>query len=226
MKKSLLLVPVLAVMLSFSACGFDIHKQLSTNISETCNNYFVGETNDYYINLFSGSREKVYQLDGISTEKIPYAILSVRCKTARNNEELQFSVEINDKTYDGALKNNPYDSTLEADIETTLANSDVVYVYIKDGDDTQVANLKCVSENFFVNSQTALDIALDEIINQKIEFDKTLKYECFVQVLNKDASDNLYFWIVSVVSSDGAVWNVIIDTSTGKVLAKNCNNLQ
>ena len=96
MKKSLLLVPVLAVMLSFSACGFDIHKQLSTNISETCNNYFVGETNDYYINLFSGSREKVYQLDGISTEKIPYAILSVRCKTARNNEELQFSVEIND----------------------------------------------------------------------------------------------------------------------------------
>lgn len=227
MKKFLFILPLLMVaILGLYACGMDMSSYFKSNVSEVCESYYVGETNDYYVNLFSGEREKTYKLDGISTENVDYAILSVKCKSAQIDKEVQYSIEIDDKTYDGVLNPNPYDNTLEADIERLVSGDAVVYAYIKVGEDTQVANLKCVSKEFFVAANTALDIAIDEIINEKVEFDTSKKYECFVQVLNKDDANKLYFWIVSVVSDDGEVFNVIIDTSTGKVLAKNCNNLQ
>ena len=225
MKKSILFLPVLILTLIFGACGIDLHNQLKSNVSETCTCYFVGETNDYYVNLFSGEREKTYKLDGISTQSTQYALLSVKCKTKQDNNEIQFSIEINNETTEGVLSANPFDNTIEADIQKTLNCDDEIYVYIKCGDNTQVANLKCISKDFFVNSDTVLDVAIDEVLNQNTQFDPNKKYECFIQVLNKDDSAHQYFWIVSIVSSEGDVYNIIIDTTSGKVLAKNSNNL-
>ena len=221
MKKSLLLLPLgLCMCVCLSACTNDIQEYLRSHVSENCDTYFVGETNDFYVDLFSGVREKTYKLDGVSTELIPYTIVSAKCKTDLDVKELQYCVEIDGKTYEGAFSQNPYDGDLEADLGITTSATQNVYVYLKFDNTTEVATLKCVSKDFLVSPDTALDIAVDEIIGNNIDFATDKNYECFVQVLNKDEANHLYFWLINVVSSDGDIYTIIVDVGTGKVLAK------
>ena len=133
---------------------------------------------------------------------------------------MQFVVEVGDKTYEGVLTQNPYDSNYEADIKASISTDDEVFVYLKFNGITEVVNLECIFKNFLVSSSTALDIAVDELVTNKKELNTSLDYECFIQILNKDSSANMYFWFVNIVSSEGDVFNVIVDVSTGEVLAK------
>lgn len=220
MKKFLFLLPVFMFCLCFVGCKEDIKTYLTSNVSEKCGNYYVGQTNDFYVNFFSGAREQTYKLDGVSTQTVPYAIVSVKQKTNVQFDELQYMVEIEQKTYEGALTENPYDGTFEADIGVFVEPKTEVFVYLKFNDLTEVSNLECVFESFSVSFDTALDIAVDELLKQKPELNKNCDYECFVQILNKDANAGMYFWLINIVSSDGEVFSIIVDTTTGEVLAK------
>ena len=221
MKKFLLAVSVfMAFCLGFAGCGANISSYLKSNISETCTNYYIGKTNDFSVSLFSGEREENYKLDGVSTKLVPFTIISVRNVNNVKFSELQYTLEVDGKTYDGALMQNPYDDVLEADVKISISPQSEVFVYLKFGEITQIANLECVFQNFSISYQTALDIAVDEVIAQKPELKQNLTYECFIQILNKDMQNPMYFWLVNIVSSEGDMFNVIIDTTTGEVLAK------
>ena len=222
MKKGFYLLPIICVFI-FGLVGcssVDASSYLKSNISEDCTCYFVGETNNFYVNMFSGKREQPYKLDGISNKTVDYTIVSVQKKGDISFNELQYCVEIDNQTYEGAFKPNPYDNTLDADLEILVDPNSKVYVYIKLVEETEVASLNNISNNFSVSSSTALDIAADEVVSQKPDLGLSLTYECFIQVLNKDDSAHVYFWIVNIVSSNGDMFNIIIDTATGQVLAK------
>ena len=221
MKKCFCMLPVVFCMsITMTACNQDMSNYLRSHISEKCDTYFVGETNDFYIDLFSGLREKTYKLDGVSTELVPYTIVSVKCKSDLKFDELQYCVEVEDKTYEGAFSQNPYDGSQQADLGVAVGSSESVYVYVKFADTTEVATLKCVSKDFLVGPDTVLDIAVDEVLAQNVDLQPSKTYECFVQVLNKDNATNLYFWLVNIVSSEGEIYTIIVDTGTGQVLAK------
>ena len=222
MKKIFYLLPIFCFFaLTLTGCsGADINTYIKSNVSENCSCYFVGETNNFYVNLFSGKREQPYKLDGVANKMVDYTIVSVQKRGDVSFNELQYCIEIDDKTYEGAFSPNPYDNTLDTDLEIAVSADSKIFVYIKLADNTEVASLNNVSNNFLINSTTALDIAVDEVIAAKPEIDKSLTYECFIQVLNKDDNAHLYFWIVNIVSSSGDMYNIIIDTTTGQVLAK------
>lgn len=221
MKKIILLLPVfLITCFSFVGCKENIASYLKSNVSETCTNYYVGQTNDFSVSLFSGEREENYKLDGVSTKLVPFSIISVKNVNNVKFSELQYTLEVDGKTYDGALNQNPYDDSLEADVGISISPKSEVYVYLKFGEITQIATLECVFQNFSISYQTALDIAVDEVLAQKPELNKNLSFECFVQILNKDMQNPMYFWLVNIVSSEGDMFNVIIDTTTGEILAK------
>ena len=220
MKKILYLLPLVLVCCVFGACKQDVSVYLKSHISEKCCNYYVGETNDFFINFFSGEREKDYKLDGFCGDVVPYSILSVKSKNGQSFDELQYVVEIGEKTFEGALVANPYDNNLEADLEVFVETGTEVFVYLKFADVTQVANLECIFNNFSINLDTALDIAVDELVSKKPQLDVSLNYECFVQILNKDNNAKMYFWFVNIVSSNGDAYNIIIDTTTGQILAE------
>lgn len=220
MKKFLFLIPVFAFCFCFFGCQQNISNYLKSHVSENCSSYYVAQTNDFSVTLFSGERESNYKLDGVSTQKVDYSILSVKKKSDITFEELDYVVEVDGQTFEGVLTQNPYDSSFEADVKTKIAPQKEVFVYLKFNGTTQVVNLESIFQNFQISSDTALDIAVDELLASKENIDDTLDYECFIQILNKDIDSGMYFWLVNIVSSNGDMFNIIIDISTGEVLAK------
>ena len=87
----------------------------------------------------------------------------------------------------------------------------------------KVLTLECLSKNFAIDSQKALEIASKELadkITMKKSFSK-LNAECYLRVLDKKANkQDGVFWCFSVLNVDNENYSVIISTTDGKVLAK------
>ena len=221
--KRLGIVMLLSIMFTFGGCDEDISTKIINNISEYCEEYFVGETQDYYIELFDGEREEPYYLDGVSETKERYCLIVVTPKEGEDlREDMEYCVEVNGDTLEGGLEVSPFDDTLSSDMQLALSNTDNIFVYIKLNTSTQVSKMTCISADFALDWRGVLDSTYEKLsmdINTLMQSHNSM--ECYIQVINKDISMGKYYWCVTLIFDDGDKYAIIVDTQSGEILAKN-----
>lgn len=215
---------ILLVMIFFCGCNVDYAEILKQNISENCEAYFTGTTQNFYVNLYTGEREEPYLLDGISENKVPYCIVAITPITQlQKSENMTYCVEINGSTVQGAFSESPFDNSFAGDLGLKVKSTDTIFVYVKYADSTEVAKMNCISIAFTITSEVALNSAISNLLPDLLAITegKEQSVECFIQVINKSPKLNIYFWCVNFVTVSGNCLTIIIDTQTGDILAKN-----
>lgn len=220
MKKKILLAFMLCfVGLSLCGCGANTLDMVKDNMSELTNVYYFGENADCYCSLSSGKREKEYLLNGQSGECVPFALLSLHPTENIAGKVVLVKVTIDGVESEKELEINSLNSAYMVDLEKEFSGEEKIAITFNG----KVLTLECLSKNFAIDSQKALEIASKELadkITMKKSFSK-LNAECYLRVLDKKANkQDGVFWCFSVLNVDNENYSVIISTTDGKVLAK------
>ena len=223
MKKFGVIVLVVCMVFVLGGCNQSMIKVLNSNISEYCEDYYIGETQDYYIELFDGEREEPYYLDGVSEKKQRYCLIVVTPKNeAELKEDMEYCVELNDKTVEGGLNLSPFDNTMSSEMELELGKEDNIFVYIKLDTSTQVSKMNCVSKDFALQWQDVVNTTyekLSEDVDTLLSTHKSM--ECYVQVINKSMEIGKYYWCITMIFDNADKYSCIVDPMSAEILAKN-----
>lgn len=208
----------------FVGCGKS-KINLSDYLIEQRENLFTASDDLYSVSFSTGTREADYNFDGILNEMVPFGVLTL----TRNenlplaNDTYTYIVTINEQTYTGFLEkgnNNSY----SADLEVNTIGDEAINVQISFTGYTFNQDLSNTSSSFQVDSNTALNIAQEEL-NEDIENllnDKNVKIEVVMKLMKDYSSEELknYYWYVGIISTNGDTLGILIDANTGDVIAK------
>ncbi len=225
MKKKLLIVGVLLVgMLSLNACG-QSKIDLSDYLIEQRNNLFVAEDDIYSVSFSSGLREENYALDGVCGDMVEFGIVTLARQDGGTlaDDTYTYVITIDGQDYTGFLSANDTDNSYSADIENVAGNDSEVSIQISFTGYLFSAELDNVSIDFAVDGTAALEIANTELQDSLSEaVDDETSIEVVMKIL-KDYSNSevkKYYWYIGVISSNADTFGILIDCSTGDVIAK------
>ena len=222
MKKILMsLALLLIVPIMFTACGHDLQQKCKDNIADIRYNYFEGETENWRISLTSGMRESPYNYDGKAGELVEFSFVSISAKNNAPNIGYAYQVDINDETLEGMFEQSPYDeNNYGVDLGQKVNDTDEIYVYVNNGQTSEVAKLECVSVNFQLNAEQALEQAINEVQNDILR-KLSGNFEVYVKVISdEDKTIDTKFWYVLFADENGGEITVIIDPNTKQIILK------
>lgn len=225
MKKKILILLFAIFCIGLTACGsknFD----LSNYLIEERQNLYTAQDDLYTTTFSSGMREENYAFDGIKNNMVEFGIVSIsRLDSApMSNDTYAYTVKINDQTYTGELKKSETDNSYSADIQTIAPTDATVSVQIIfTGYSFNKEMVNC-SSNFTVDKSSALKIANSNLKQNACELlsDKNTKIEAVMKIVKDSANTetNNYYWYVGIISTNGDVLGVLIDSANGNIIAK------
>ena len=216
-KKVLFVIFIFLVCFLFISCTNGTISIVKKNLSDFQTVLFIGEGENYYCGLSSGYRESEYYYNGISTSLVECGVVSLQFKDIITYQNVQIELEIDGTATEYLLELSPYENVFMCDIEKSILNNQDVLLNIKS--QQEKIKLKCVSNDWKINENTALQIGT-EYLNDKIKelyFNKKLNAECYLKPIFKFGYDKV-FWYFSVINLGGDVNYCLIDVNTGKVL--------
>lgn len=225
MKKKILILILAICSLTLTACG---NKELNLNdyLIEERQNLYTAQDSLYSATFSSGLREENYDFDGIKNNMVEFGIITLaRLDCApMSNDTYTYTIKINDQTYNGTLTKSEVDNSYSADIQVSAPTDAVVSVQVVfTGYSFNKEMVEC-SKNFSVDKQTALKIANKTLKPEikELTSDKNNKIEAVMKIVKDSATteSNYYYWYVGVVSTNGDVVGVLVDASTGEIIAK------
>lgn len=223
LKKLKYFLPLFAMVLilfGVSGCNQGV-SLLKNQVSDIRYDYYEGETANWYFSFSSGLREEPYVLDGFSKSKVEFGIITISPKKGTVYKGLSYTVNIDGVEYSGDFERSPFNETFAGDIEKRAASGAEIFVTISDGGSTEIANLTCVTADFAIDSNDALELALAEAESELEVFCKKGSVEVYVKIV-ADISHTLAdkFWIVLFLSESGEEISIIINPMTGKCEVK------
>ncbi len=223
MKKILFLIVICIIpMLTFFGCGqVDCISLIEKNMSERSDVYFYSDGDDMQISICSGQREEPYAYDGVSNQKLDFALITAEIDST---EPEIIMIEIDDQNEEVLLEYNYLTGKHMADLERKLSGEEYIKIFYLDKEISMV----CKSNDFQISSKEAIKLgfnALNAIIEPLCDGD-IFNGECYLKILDKLSGDfNDIFWLFSVLDKDGNINNVIISTNEPYVFADNQNNM-
>ena len=222
------LVFVLSLTLILTSCGNKNIEIFKNNISEARYNFFKGETSGYEVTLTCGVRESNFKLNGYHTENVEFGVLTIVLpKDVEYTDNATYKIDYGNKTISGNLEQNPFDSSLMADVGFIIENVDNIKVTFKMGNITKYINLYDVTSNFNYNYETALELFVNENYKELKEFigGNELKAEVYVKIMYDNQIDSNYYFLIRVIGRQGKVVSGIVNPVSGEILAVNFDNL-
>lgn len=212
----------LCVAFLFAGCNLSIEELAKNSISEIHNHYFTGSTQNFKISMWSGLREEPYEQNGIKENLVDFCVVSVVPLNGVSTYGLGYTVEVNSQTYNGEFEQSPFDKTLATDLKIGLSDSDSIFAYITFDGVTEISKMECISCNFKVNNTKAVEIAIETVGDNLISLANNGKtgIEGCCKIISSDKNLGIYFWYVRFINTEGQELVVVIDTSTGEVMAK------
>lgn len=205
----------------FGGCSNNLLSECQKHISDERQNYFWGESDNFYVSFSSGTRESPYALDGIPNKSVEFGIITISPKKHKATQKLAYELNVNNQKFSGEFEQSPFDDTYASDINKMVDSNATVVVSITDGGTTEQATLECVSKNFNITSQNALEIALEQVKNELQEFSSKQNFEIHLKIvadINQNVSDK--FWLVMFLGEDGKNITVLINPTTGECETK------
>ena len=214
MKKCLCLFLVLCAVL-FCACDNQINNIVLDNISDFRTNFFVGKNDIFYAELSSGKREEHFFYDGVSTNKVDCAVLSIGFFKTNYSNVIEVQVEIDGQAQNAILQHSPFEELFMVDLEKSIDdNSKVVIIY-----NAKRVELKCVSKNWEIDYNKAIEIGIKNF-QAKLEnlyFNGKLNAEGYLKIVNEQEFNKTY-WYFGIIDRAGEKYNILIDVNDGRVV--------
>ncbi len=215
-KKLLIGALCLLPMVGLMGCGqMDSLSLVQNNMSERADVYYFSNNENLKISLASGQRESTYNYDGVSTNKVDFALIVAQLDSA-DTELCQ--VTIDGVQSDVLLEFNYRTGTHMADLERKLTGEEEIQITYGD----QTATMVNKSNEFAVSSSQAIQLGcqhLQEFIEPLCD-GNNFDGECYLRIMDTlTGEENGALWLFSVMSKDGQIKNVIISTTEQIVLA-------
>lgn len=213
---------VLAVVILFSGCGQASLAEVAKNsISELHMNYFSGSTQNFKLSMWSGLREEPYTIDGVKNDLVQFCVLNIVPAVGFDAQAVEYTAEINGQAVSGVFERSPFDKSFASDLKLSLADNDEIFVYLILNGETEIARMECISQNFSVTNSQAIDIAVAHFSQNSATVERFLgDIEGYCQIVSTDKALEIYFWYVSFVNSKNERIAVIVDPSTGEIVAE------
>lgn len=224
LKKMLTIFLFVPLALLFG-CHSNIKTAVQEKLSEVRFNLFEASNEEVNVRFTSGFREDPYVLNGKSENKKEFGIITVKfLKNLPNkNTSPNFVITISDMDFDGEFELNPFDQTYVQDIETFVLDTSTVSIKIMFGEFVFESALKNISKDFSINHKDALQIFTKEFQKNIHNLLKNGQdFEVYVKIINDPNLEiNKNYFYVSLISTQGESFSLIIDPNSGTILAKN-----
>lgn len=224
MKKKILILFLAICSLTFIACG-NKGLTLKDYIIEERQTLYTAQDDLYTASFSSGMRESNYSFDGVKNDMVEFGIICFARTDSKTmaTDHYAYTLKINDQTYTGNLQQSESDSSYSADIQVCAPADATISVKIDFTGYTFNKDMANTTAEFAVDHSKALDIAGKELKQsmKNLSADKNNKMEAVMKIV-KDTSteDSHYYWYVGVVSTNGDVLGVLVDSTTGEIIAK------
>ena len=220
MKKILIIILCLALSLSFTACDMVTEDEDMSNISDLRNYMLVGNSDNYYVEMYGGLREAPLLIDGAVGKMQPYMKLKVLAKSGVESD-YTYHIGINEKEYEGNLTKEYTSGCYSVIIEVSELDPEYVLKITCDGKEEEITMKTLVTADMMTWSEArkCAEIELASDIEKMCSEDKD--YEMYVKFIEGEVGSKQFFWYVSFMSGDKLI-AVLIDPATGKVIAKRC----
>ena len=225
--KNSIIALVLLVMgvITFSACG---KHEININdyLIEDRQTLYTAEDGLYSVTLSTGMREQNYSFDGIINEMVPFAVLTFSRLDSNPlaNDSYTYIVDIGEESYTGFLEKTNGENSYSVDLEATAPTDAVVNVRITFTGYSFNEELANISNEFTVDTATAIDIANRELKNElsNITSDKNNKIEAIIKILKDYSNSEIksYYYYIGILSTSGETLGILIDTTSGDIIAK------
>ncbi|MBE5746421.1 MAG: hypothetical protein E7359_03955 [Clostridiales bacterium] len=224
MKKIIFCILGLLIIL-LTGCKSDFNNIINESLSEVRYNLFAASNEYIDVKFMSGFRENPYVLNGKSENKKEFGVITIKFLAEIINKigNPEFIITIEGMDFDGEFELNPFDQSYVQDIETFVLDSYEISIEITWQDFVFESDLTNISNSFNCNHKQALNIFTNTF---KKDIEKLIKqntsFEIYVKIINDPSLDiDKNYFYVSLISSGGESFSLIIDPLNGKVLAKN-----
>ncbi len=223
-KKLLLVGLACCSLIPLTACNLNKSSDLSQYLIEERQNLFTANDNLYTATLSTGLREDNYALDGVVNEKVDFAILSFykNNNDPMANDTYSYTVTVGENIYTGQLQKSTSDNSYIADLGEKLDLTQNISTEIKFTGYNFNQEMCNTSNSFNVDNATAIKIANKELKSKIQSVNKSANIESVLKILKDYSSSEVknYYWYVGAVSTEGDSFGILIDASTGEVIAK------
>jgi hypothetical protein len=223
-KKVMVMLLVCFSVCLLTGCGSDIKNEMIKNLSDVRYNLFEAKTDEIKVTLMCGLREDPYDYNGISNPKCEFGVITANFTEMPEVNEIGFTLIVNGVGYYGNIEKNPFGHNFMADIEKIVEDNANVYLTI-DGIEGELL-MTCVSKNWTVQYEDALNIATEYFMEQAKQFFKNKKFkaECYLKIIYDENSEfDSYFWYFGIIGTDNAKLSLVIDVNSGEILTDNAN---
>ncbi len=222
MKRVLCVIMTILTLFCCSACNKSGSKY-DGKISEYRDDFYVGQSADYNVELITGSRENPFEIDGKTASLTDYSLLTIVPVKFDSTKALTVKVEFGDNKYDGAALKHPYKESYSFEIPTRVVDKEVKLTVI-DGDKQSEITLKSVKTGEEINGDKALELAENALSESLKQFEKNGVFvgEIFVRYIENPLSeDKKYFWYVAFIpeSNPEKIIAALLDPVSGELKA-------
>lgn len=207
----------------FTGCVAKNERDLINNMSESRQFIFVQEVDNFSVSLVCGAREEKYVYDGVATPLKDFGVITIKIPKDSDlkNKDVEFILNVGDKTYSGIFEHNPFDESLVADIGEIVEKKDEVTLNIKSIDFEKQFKLSLVSDKWEVSYLDVIDIVVKNYKKELKSFykDNVFCGEVYVKIKEGENGDKNYYWYFNLISPDGNSISSIISPLTGEILA-------
>lgn len=203
------------------SCSSNTLNKVGASLSEIRQVFYVGETDTFKATFMCGKREKDYVINGYNTDLIDFGVVTITLKKSTTLKNPRISMTANTNRYESELEENPFDGTYVCDLKL-ITNVDGITLKIYYGSKTEQVELKNISSAWKVDCNQALKVACKQLKSElKPLIDTEFKGETYVKIIeDTKVNKGNYYWYVTFVGRNGVKHTVIIDPSSGNILAK------
>lgn len=213
---------LIASMLIFVGCSFDLYKEAVARVSEAGMCLWETETSKFRISFTSGMREDPYLMNGIpeTLRAFGLVVLEPKDESLSAVDEINATLTIGKENFNIVLERNPYEYNFGADIEKLFNNPSSVAVAVNAFNDVYNLTLANVAGVSGINWEKALRIGMDVLNAKSIIKNSKIRCEVYVKIVC-DASKitDKHFWRVQIVTSKGDT-NYCLINLLGEVIFK------
>lgn len=214
MKKFLYFILTFCLVI-FCGCDDQINNIVIDNISDLRTNFFVGENETFFAELSSGKREEQFFYDGISTQKVDCAVLSIGFFKTNYSNAIEVQVEIDGQKQNAILQHSPFEELFMVDLEKTIDDNAKISVVYND----KKVDLKCFSKDWQIDYIKALNLGIKNFQAEleNLYFNGKLNAEGYLKIVYEREFGKTY-WYFGIIDRSGKRYSILIDVNSGLII--------
>lgn len=219
MKKIISIVIAIILIFSMTACGMIEENDSMKNVSVLQEYLLVGNSDNYYVEVYGGMREYPLLIDGAVGKVKPFLKLKVLSKSGDTEGEYKYHIGINEKIYEGTLSREVASGCYSVTLDASEVDAEYSLTLEHNGKKEIVTVKSCKTENMitYVEARKIAEAEMKDEIAKLCENDNA--YEMYIKFIEGEVGAKQFFWYVACID-EGKVIACLIDPVTKKVVAK------